>query len=441
MPLSDSLVTALRSEFPALDRADDDRADDDRPTVFFDGPGGTQVPRRVIDAVERYYLTSNANSGGAFAASERSDAMVAEARAAAADFLGAGSPDEIKFGANMTTLTFHLSRSIGATLRPGDEILVTGLDHDANVSPWRAIADDRGLILRTVDVQVEDCTLDLADFEAKVTDRTKLVAFGWASNAVGTINPVRDLVRRAHAAGALTYVDAVHYAPHGPIDVAALETDFLVCSAYKLFGPHAGILYGRSEVLDRLPAYKVRPAHDRFETGTPNFEGIAGAAGTIDYLASIGLQVATDVVGGVAGGDGATPSGRRAALLSGMHAIREYEMSLYRRLHDGLVALPGVRIWGIADPGRFDERTPTAAITLDGFAPREAARLLGDQGIAVWDGDFYAQGLIERLGLADSGGLLRIGLVHYNTAAEVDRLLEALAAIVERHPSVADARG
>jgi cysteine desulfurase family protein (TIGR01976 family) len=429
MPLSDSHVTALRSEFPSLDRVDAGK-----PTVFFDGPGGTQVPRGVIEAVERYYLTSNANSGGAFPSSDRSDAMVAEAHQAAADLLGSNSQDEIKFGANMTTLTFHVSRSIGATLKAGDEILVTGLDHEANVSPWRALADDRGLTVRTVDVLPADCTLDLADFDAKLSERTRLVAFGWASNAVGTINPVGELVRRAHAAGALTYVDAVHYAPHGPIDVTALGTDFLVCSAYKFFGPHVGILYGRSEVLDRLPAYKVRPAHDRFETGTPNFEGIAGTAAAIDYLASIGSLV------GQVGGDGEKAAGRRAALVVGMGAVREYEMALYRRLHDGLASLPGVRIWGIGDPRRFDERTPTAAITLEGVQPREAARLLGDQGIAVWDGDFYAQGLIERLGLANTGGLLRIGLVHYNTAAEVDRFLAVLGAVLQHRPTRADAR-
>jgi cysteine desulfurase family protein (TIGR01976 family) len=429
MPLSDSHITALRSEFPALGRVDAGT-----PTVFFDGPGGTQVPRGVIEAVERYYLTSNANSGGAFASSERSDAMVGEAHQVAADLLGANSQDEIKFGANMTTLTFHVSRSIGATLKAGDEILVTGLDHEANVSPWRAIADDRGLTVRTVDVLPADCTLDLADFDAKLSERTKLVAFGWASNVVGTINPVGELVRRAHAAGALTYVDAVHYAPHGLIDVTALGTDFLVCSAYKFFGPHVGILYGRSEVLDRLPAYKVRPAHDRFETGTSNFEGIAGTAAAIDYLGSIGSLV------GQVGGDGQMAAGRRAELVAGMSAVREYEMGLYLRLHDGLASLPSVRIWGIADPRRFDKRTPTAAITLEGVPPREAARLLGNQGIAVWDGDFYAQGLIERLGLAGTGGLLRIGLVHYNTVAEVDRFLVALGAILEHRPTPADAR-
>jgi cysteine desulfurase family protein (TIGR01976 family) len=429
MPLTAPDVALLRSEFPALQASEAGLA-----TAFFDGPGGTQVPRRVIDAVEAYYLTSNANSGGAFAASVRNDAMVVEARRAAADFLGAASPEEIKFGANMTTLTFHLSRSIGATLRPGDELLVTGLDHEANVSPWRAIADDRGLTIRTVSVRTGDCTLDLDDFEAKLSRRTRLVAFGWASNAVGTINPVAELVRRAHEAGALTWIDAVHYAPHGPIDVVALDTDFLVCSAYKFFGPHAGLLYGRQLALAQLPAYKVRPAHDRFETGTPNFEGIAGTMAAIEYLALIGERF------GLADADGRAGQDRRTALVAGMTAIRRYEMDLYGRLHDGLASLPGVRIYGIAEPDRFEERTPTAALTVEGISAREAATALAKRGIATWDGDFYAQGLIERLGLAGQGGLLRIGIVHYNTTEEVDRLLEALGELGSPRPSLARAR-
>jgi cysteine desulfurase family protein (TIGR01976 family) len=418
MTLAADGVALLRGEFPALQRVESGW-----PLAFFDGPGGTQVPRRVIDAVSDYYLTSNANSGGAFATSEQSDHIVAEARGAAADLLGAVSPDEVKFGANMTGLTFHVSRSIGATLRPGDEILVTGLDHEANVSPWRAVAKDRGLTVRTVSPRLDDCTLDQDDFDAKLGPRTRLVAFGWASNAVGTINPVAELVRRAHEAGALTYVDAVHWAPHGPIDVGDIGTDFLVCSAYKFFGPHVGILYGRAEVLEGLPAYKVRPAHDRFETGTLNFEGIAGTHAAIDYLAEVGRRFGAPqrperLEGAV--------TDRRLALRAGMTAIREYEMGLYRRLADGIAALPGVRLWGIDDPGRFSERTPTAALTLAGVSPRAAATALGRIGIATWDGDFYAQGLIERLGLSERGGVLRLGIVHYNTESEIDRLLGAL---------------
>ena len=269
MPAFD--VDALRAEFPALEREQDGR-----PVVFLDGPGGTQVPQRVIDAVVAYYRDSNANAGGAFTTSQLSDAIVDEAHAAVADFLGATSPEEIKFGQNMTSLTFHIGRSIGATLGPGDEIVVTTLDHEANVSTWRAMAADRGVTVQTVDIRPDDVTLDLEDLESKLSSKTKLVAVGYASNAVGTVNPVAEIVARAHEVGALTYVDAVAFAPHGAIDVQALDTDFLVCSAYKWFGPHLGALYGKAEVLDRLPAFKVRPAHDRWETGTQSFEWIAG---------------------------------------------------------------------------------------------------------------------------------------------------------------------
>lgn len=418
MPAFD--VAEIRSHFPALSLALDGR-----PLAFFDGPGGTQVPREVIDAVAAYYRESNANDGGAFLTSRTSEAIVRRARQAMADFLGARSPDEIKFGANMTTLTFHVSRSIGATLVPGDEVVVTTLDHEANVSPWRAMAADRGLTVRTVDVRPEDGTLDLDDLDRQLGERTRLVAIGLASNALGTINPVRDIVRRAHAVGALAYVDAVHYAPHAPIDVVDLDADLLACSAYKFFGPHVGVLYGKAELLDRLPAYKVRPAHDRFETGTPNFEGIAGTLAALDYLAQVGRAYGTGHAGEFPGLEG-----RRLELRTAMRSIRDHEMRLYGRLAAGLAALPGARVWGIADPARFDERTPTAAVTFDGLPPRAAAEALGRRGITAWDGDFYAQGLIERLGLRESGGVLRIGLAHYNTDEEVDRLLEALVEIV-----------
>ena len=412
-------VDALRREFPALAVQQDGR-----PLAYFDGPGGTQVPQRVIDAVTGYYARSNANDGGAFLTSERSDAVVRSARSAIADFLGAASPDEIKFGQNMTSLTFHVSRSIGATLQPGDEIVVTTLDHEANVGPWRAMAADRGVAIRTVDIRPDDVTLDLADLERQLGPRTKLVAVGYASNAVGTINPVAEIVRLAHAAGALAYVDAVHYAPHAPIDVRALGTDFLACSTYKFFGPHLGVLYGRADVLAGLPAYKVRPAHDRFETGTQGFESIAGAGAAIDYIASIGERFGTPP------GDPAVgvPT-RRASLVAGMSAIRAHERDLFARLLDGLERIPGLRVWGITDRAHLAERTPTAAVTLDAISPRAAAEQLGRRGITTWDGDFYAQGLIERLGLAATGGVLRLGIVHYNIPEEIDRLLGALEAI------------
>lgn len=408
-------VAALRAEFPALSLEHDGR-----PVAYFDGPGGTQVPQAVIDATATYYRTSNANAGGPFLTSRRSDAMVEEAHAAVADLLGAASAEEIKFGANMTTLTFHISRAIGATLEPGDEIVVTALDHDANVSPWRRLADDRGLVVRTVDIHEADVTLDLDSLDAALGPRTRLVAVGYASNAVGTINPVREIVARAHAVGAITYVDAVHYVPHGAVDVVELGTDFLVTSVYKWFGPHLGALYGRREVLDRLPDYKVRPAHDRVETGTQDFEGIAGTFAAVDYLRSIGRRFGEP--GPVVAGLG----GRRSELLAAMAAIGAHERALCERLIDGLSAIPGVRIWGISDRASLDRRTPTVSVAIAGLDPAEAAEALGREGIFAWHGDFYAQGLIERLGIAESGGLLRLGIVHYNTAAEVDRLLEAI---------------
>ena len=408
-------VEALRRQFPALSIEDGGR-----PVALFDGPGGTQVPESVIAAIADYYRTSNANHDGPFLTSRRSDERVHEAHQAMADMLGAASADEIKFGANMTSLTFHVSRSIGATIAPGDEIVVTILDHEGNVGPWKAIAADRGLVVRTVDIRESDVTLDLATLDAVLGPRTKLVAVGWASNAVGTINPVAEIVRRAHAVGAWTYIDAVHAAPHLPIDVQAIGTDFLACSTYKFFGPHAGVLYGRAEVLDALPAYKLRPASDRFETGTGNFEGLAGVTAAVEYLAGVG-----EAYGGAAAG-----AGRRERVLAGMRAIRAYEMDLYRTLVDGLEAIPGLTLYGITDRTRFDdERTPTAALRLEGVSPRDVAARLGDEGIAVWDGDFYATGLMERLGLLDRGGVVRVGLTHYNPAAEVERLVDALGRI------------
>jgi len=291
------------------------------------------------------------------------------------------------------------------------------------------MAADRGLTVRVVDIRDDDATLDLDSLDAVLGPRTRLVAFGWASNAVGTINPVAEVVRRAHAVGAQTYVDAVHFAPHGPIDVRAIDTDFLVCSAYKFFGPHAGVLYGKRDVLEALPAYKVRPADDRFETGTANFEGLAGTLAAVDYLAWIGRTW----------GSAGETADRAATVRAAMNAIRTTEMALYARLADGLESIPGARIHGITDRARFDDRTPTAAVTLEGVAPRAAAAALGREGIATWDGDFYATGLIERLGLAASGGVLRIGLVHYNTAEEVDRLLASLERIAAGTTSAASA--
>ena len=408
-------VAALRARFPALSIEQAGR-----PVALFDGPGGTQVPDSVIEAVSQYYRESNANHGGTFLTSRRSDAVVDDAHAALADLLNAADPSEIKLGNNMTSLTMHVARSLSATWSQGDEIIVSGLDHEANVGPWRSAAADRGVTVHTVAVRPDDATLDLEAFDALLHGRPKLVAFGYASNAVGTINPVGELVRRAHEAGALTYVDAVHAAPHLPIDVQALGTDFLACSVYKFFGPHVGVLYGRTAVLESLPTYKLRPAHDRFETGTLNFEGIAGAGAAVAYIADVGRTQGAALKGGFEG-----MTGRCLEAHSGMAAIRAYELPLFARLLDGLEAIPGVRIWGITDRSRLTERTPTAALTFAHTTPEAVATELGERGIATWWGDFYATGLIERLGLAPEG-VLRIGLTHYNTADEVDRLLTEL---------------
>jgi len=410
MPTFD--VDAIRARFPALTLEHDGR-----PMAFFDGPGGTQVPETVIEAVVRYYRESNANHGGAFATSERSDAIVEDAHEAIADLLGVDA-DEITLGPNMTTITFHLSRSIVAAMRPGDEIVVTGLDHQANIDPWIAAARDSEVIVRTWEPALDDCTLRLEDLDAVLNDRTRLVAVGWASNAVGTINPVAEIVERAHRAGAWVYVDAVHAAPHLPLDARAAGADFVACSAYKFFGPHLGAVYGRRDILESLPAYKVRPAGHRFETGTQNFEGQAGTVAAVEYLADVGSRYG----GASEGGD------RRERVGAGMRAIRAYELDLYRYLATRLEGINGVKILGLTADDDMLRRTPTAAISLAGISPRAAAERLGQRGIAVWDGDFYATGLIERLGLAPDG-VVRIGLTHYNTRAEVDRLADELQAI------------
>jgi cysteine desulfurase family protein (TIGR01976 family) len=411
-------VAEIRAQFPALSREHDGR-----PYSYLDGPGGTQVPRRTIEAMSRYLERSNANHDGAFATSEESDAILAEAHAAAADFLGAGGPDEVAFGQNMTTLTFAVSRAIGRTLRPGDEIVVTRLDHDANVAPWLALQEERGVTVRWVGIREADCTLELADLKRALGPRTRLVAVGLASNAVGTVNPVRQIVAMAHAAGAMTYVDAVHAAPHVPIDVKALDTDFLVCSPYKFFGPHLGLLYGKPERLELLASYKVRPAPDegsgKWETGTLPGESIAGLLGTFDYLAWIGREF-----GGADAG-----AGRRAALAAAMETIHAAERGLSLAALAALGGVPGLTLRGITDSARVAERVPTFAFTLAGHSPREVAAELGRAGIAVWDGDYYAYELIRTLGLAESGGMVRVGFVHYNETSEVDRLAGALYSI------------
>lgn len=410
-------VAWVRAQFPSLQLQVNGY-----PAAFLDGPAGTQVPKQVMDAVQSYFLNSNANTCGAFATSRSNDAIIASARAAMADFFNCDK-DEIVFGQNMTTITFALSRAIGRELNSGDEIVVTTLDHDANVAPWRALAE-RGVVIRQVDIRESDCTLDLEDLKKKITAKTKLVAVGYASNAVGTINPVAEITKLAHAAGALMFIDAVHYAPHGPIDVRALDCDFLVCSPYKFFGPHMGTLYGRREHLLRFRPYKVRPAPDslpdRWETGTQVQELIAGIGAAVDYLAELGRRCDP------------TAKDRRSALLAAYCATRQHEMALLSRLVQGLPAIPGLRFFGISDPKQFHQRCSTVSLRLTNYTPTEIATFLGERGIFTWDGNYYALNLTERLGVEAIGGLLRIGLVHYNTLEEVDRLLAALQDIAAR---------
>lgn len=398
---------AIRPLFPALSQTVAEQ-----PAIFFDGPGGTQVPQTVIDAMSDYLAHSNANTHGAFITSQRTDAVIAEAHAAMADLLGC-DPDEVFFGQNMTSLTFALSRAIGRVLQPGDEIVVTRLDHDANVAPWRALGE-RGVVIREVDIDPEDCTLAMDDMAALIGPRTKLVAVGYASNAVGTINNIPQIVEWAHRVGALVFVDAVHYAPHGPIDVKALDCDFLACSVYKFFGPHVGVVYGKREHLQRFQPYKVRPAADtvpeRWMTGTQNHEGLAGVTAAVNYLASLG-QPAPD---------------RRTALVQAMNRIVAYERTLAEQLIEGVLAIPGLTFYGIREPERFGQRTPTISFRLANRSPREVATALAQRGIFVWDGNYYALSLSERLGVEPLGGMVRVGLVHYNTAEEVDRFLAVL---------------
>lgn len=401
----------VREQFPSLKlEVNGQRA------AFLDAPAGTQVAGHVADAMRDYLLHANANTCGAFLTSQRTDAMIAEAREAMGDFLNCNA-EEISFGQNMTTITFALARAIGRELKAGDEIVVTTLDHDANVAPWRAL-EEKGIVIRQVDIHPEDCTLDMEDLKRKITSKTKLVAVGYASNLAGTINPVAEITKMAHAAGALMFIDAVHYAPHGAIDVNALDCDFLACSPYKFFGPHMGTLYGKKEHLLRFQPYKVRPAPDalpdRWETGTQVQEGIAGIAAAVEYLAELGRHC------------DATAKTRREAILAAYKATHAHEMEMGKKLIAGLLEIPGLTFYGIRDEKRFGERCSTVSVRLAKGTPLDAAKFLGERGIFTWDGHFYALNLTERLGVQEKGGVLRIGLVHYNTMTEVERLLSSL---------------
>jgi cysteine desulfurase family protein (TIGR01976 family) len=418
--MNSEIVNDIRSEFPSLGRHHAGR-----PLVYFDAPGGTQTTRRCIERVVDYWQRCNANTHGAFVTSAESDAVIDQAHEAGADFINARSADEIVFGQNMTSLAFALSRSIGRTLHPGDEIILTRLDHDANFSPWHLMAEDRGVKVNVVDVNTDDCTLQLDDYERFLNAKTRLVCVGLVSNAVGTLNPVKQIIGMAHAAGAWTFVDAVAGAPHVPIDVQDLDTDFLACSPYKFWGPHQGMLYGKYDLLDALPAYKVRPADakppHKFQTGTQSMENQNGLIGVMEYL-----EWFADRTGAAYRGP-ALRSARAEKLHAAMQASQVYEEELCKRLIAGVTAIPGLRFFGIREPERASERVPTIAVRLDGQHPHDTASALAERGFCVWDGNYYAINLTERLGVEESGGMVRIGLSHYNTAAEVDDFVDALA--------------
>jgi cysteine desulfurase family protein (TIGR01976 family) len=400
-------VQQIRDQFPALERVHGGR-----PVAYFDGPGGTQVPRGVVDAMSDYLFHHNANTHWAYPTSVETDALIAGARQAMADLLGA-SPDEIAFGANMTTLTFHVARALGRQWGPGDEVVVTELDHQANVAPWRALERERGVTVRLVPMHPDTGELDWKELERVLGRRSRLLAIGAASNALGTVSDVARARELARGVGALTFVDAVHYAPHRLVDVRALGCDFLACSAYKFYGPHVGILYGRKDRLRALDVPKLAPAPDtapeRIETGTLNHEGIAGVAAAVDFLAGLA-------------GEGGTRRERLAQALAGLHARGE---ALFRRGWTALAELPGVRLYG-PPPGR--PRTPTLAFTVEGSESEVVARELAEAGVFVSNGDFYATTVVERLGQGRAG-LVRAGCACYTTESEIDRLVDGVRAL------------
>lgn len=410
----------LRAQFPALAQTVNGN-----PAIFFDNPGGTQVPERVIEATTRYYREANANVGAAFFTSKRTDSILGDARESMAALLNAPSIENVIFGANMTTLTFQLARSFGETLRPGDEIVLTELDHDANITPWAEL-EKVGAVIRYADI-LPDGTLDTAHLKQLLNERTRLVAVTHASNAIGTIPDMAMIVRMAHSVGARVFVDAVQFTPHGAVDVQALDCDFLACSAYKFFGPHLGILYGKTEALNALKPHKVRPAKNTlpycWETGTQNHEGMSATAAAIAYLSDVGEQFGApyrdhSIKHGF--------SGLRLNLKTAMHAIRVYEQTLSDALLAALESIEGLTLYGLTDRNRLEERVPTVAFTWDRMSPRQTAEYLAEAGICCYSGNYYALRLMERLKLEGTGGAVRIGLAHYNTQAEIERLRRVL---------------
>ena len=415
-------VQYVRQQFPALDlMVDGNKA------AFFDGPGGTQVPQRVIDAMVDYLVRCNANAGGSFLTSRNSDSVLSNARLALADFLGCDA-DEVAFGQNMTTLNYQLAFALSREAGSRNEILITEIDHEANRGPWLALAE-RGFKIKEVRFDPESCLLDLEDFRSKLSEKTYVAAFSYASNGIGTVSDVHQMVDLAHQVGALTVVDAVHYALHGAVDVRALDTDFLICSAYKFFGPHIGIFYGRRDRFESLSTYRLRVQSEqipyRIETGTLNHEGIAGAGEAVEFIADLGEKFG-DTGNTEAAGEGC--SDRRRRIVAGMKAMEEYEQPLAQKLIEALRQIDRVTVYG---PPAGSSRTSTVSFTIEGINSEKVAAELGEKGLFVWDGHFYAVRLVEILGLMNSGGLVRIGLSPYNTEEEIGRLVDEVQRIAK----------
>lgn len=419
-------LSAIRSQFPALDISDNGRQ-----RIYFDNPAGTQVPQIVIDRISECLIESNANLGGFFETSQRADAVVDDAHQAMADLLNAASPDEIVFGQNMTTLTLHMSRSIGRQLKAGDEIILSRMDHDANVAPWLLLAEDLDLVVKWMPFNTETFEFDLAEFDKLLSARTRLVCVGGASNLIGTINDIKTISQKAREAGAWSFIDAVQLVPHVAVDVQDLGCDFLACSAYKFFGPHQGVLWGRRELLESLVPYKVRPAPAGipgcFETGTQSHEGMAGTAAAVDYFAWIGESMAKSFMA-----SNKRYQGRCRAVHAALDYLFDYERSLASHLIRGLRQLPGVRVLGISDDNAMERRVPTVSFVAAGTESAVIAEQLAQRGIFVWSGHNYAVEAARVLGIYDTGGAVRIGPVHYNSVDEADTLLNALNDILPR---------
>lgn len=414
-------VQYIRDQFPAMKRMINGY-----PATYLDGPGGTQVPQRVIDKVVDYLINHNANIHGAFATSMETDALIVDARKTFADFFGC-LWEEVSFGHNATTINFKLAHGLARDLKPGDEIVITDIDHEGNRGPWE-ILEEKGFVIKSTKLDLENCIIDMEDFAAKLTSKTKVVAINYASNGVGTISDVKKMVKMAHEVGAVTVVDAVHYALHGPLDVKDIDTDFLICSAYKFFGPHIGVLYAKKNKMENLRTIKVKEQEDwaplKFETGTLNHEGIAGAAEAVEFIADIGAKYESEFMKELEGLEG-----RRRKVVAGMLSLESYEQPIAEYFIEALNNIPGLKIYG---PPQNHPRTSTISFTLQGKTPKEVAEYLGEKGIFVWDGDFFASQLVRVLGLRERGGLVRIGLAPYNTMEEIERTIEAIKEIAQK---------